>query len=550
MKKRIIALSLALIMVLSLLPAMTFAAASGVCGDDLTWELDASGELYIEGSGAMYDYTEEDKAPWSGDASTITSVILPDGLTHIGDRAFISMTKLTELDLPASLTSVGAFALNSCTGVTELALPDGLISIGDYGLASMAGLLKIAVPDGCALSEGAFSADVKLAAARLPADMTEIPANLFMGCIKLTDIEIPSGVTAIGSGAFSGCTVLAEITVPDKVESIGEGAFSGCIALTAVSLPESVRTLGASVFSGCTGLTSIRLPSGITEIPESTFAGCTSLKSVNIPAGVTAIGPYAFSACSDLTDVTLPEGLETIGEYAFFNCTSLTSVTIPKSVTSIGKNAFSYWAIFDIRPLSLTLYVYTDYAEQYCIENKLKYERITANVIRLAGSNRTKTAVEISKAGFEKADTVVLASGNDFPDALAGGPLAYALRAPILLVRGRLDDATREEIARLEAKKVVILGGELAVSKAVEEELAEKYEVERVAGQNRYKTAVAIAESSRRSEKPTEKKSKNTSLRRRTITRMRWPSAPWRPSKARPSSTSRKTADSSIRKII
>lgn len=494
MKKRITAFLLALVMLLSLMPLTALAAESGKCGDDLTWELDASGELYIEGSGAMYDYTEDEEAPWQGSASSITSVLLPEGLTHLGDRSLIALTKLEELELPTTLTSIGAYALNSCTALTELVLPEKLATIGEYGMASMAGLLKISLPEGCVPGTGAFSGDIKLASAVLPSDLTEIPENLFMGCVKLTDVEIPAGVTSIGAGAFSGDIVLAEIEIPDQVESVGEGAFSGCIALTDVNLPESVKTLETSVFSGCTGLVSAHLPSGLTEIPESTFAGCTALTTVNIPDNVTSIGAYAFSMCGDLAAVTLPEGLETIGDYAFFNCTSLSTLTIPKSVTSIGENAFAYLALIVIRPLDITLYVYTDYTEQYCIDNDLRYVRLTATIIRLAGSNRTKTAVEISKASFEKADTVVLASGNDFPDALAGGPLAYALNAPILLVRGKLDDATRGEISRLGAKKVIILGGEVAVGKAVEEELEKTYTVERIAGGNRFETAVKIAE--------------------------------------------------------
>ncbi|MFP3441662.1 cell wall-binding repeat-containing protein, partial [Pantoea sp. SIMBA_133] len=54
-------------------------------------------------------------------------------------------------------------------------------------------------------------------------------------------------------------------------------------------------------------------------------------------------------------------------------------------------------------------------------------------VERISGKDRYKTAIEVSKAGWEKSDTVVLARGDEYPDALAGAPLAYKYDAPILL---------------------------------------------------------------------------------------------------------------------
>src|SRR5690606_2671706 len=91
---------------------------------------------------------------------------------------------------------------------------------------------------------------------------------------------------------------------------------------------------------------------------------------------------------------------------------------------------------------------------------------------RLAGDDRYRTAVAISQEGWKSADTVVLATGADFPDALAGGPLAYQQNAPILLTRpASLFEATEKEIVRLKAKKVIILGSTTAVSKAVEKKL-------------------------------------------------------------------------------
>jgi putative cell wall-binding protein/predicted DNA-binding protein/phenylpyruvate tautomerase PptA (4-oxalocrotonate tautomerase family) len=115
---------------------------------------------------------------------------------------------------------------------------------------------------------------------------------------------------------------------------------------------------------------------------------------------------------------------------------------------------------------------------------------------RISGSTRFSTATEISKSGWETSDIVLLARGYDFPDALAGAPLAYQLDAPVLLTgKDSLSDETITELKRLKAKKVILLGGEAALSESVEKSLINmKLEVERIAGSNRFETASKIAE--------------------------------------------------------
>ncbi|WP_053216157.1 cell wall-binding repeat-containing protein [Guptibacillus hwajinpoensis] len=115
---------------------------------------------------------------------------------------------------------------------------------------------------------------------------------------------------------------------------------------------------------------------------------------------------------------------------------------------------------------------------------------------RLSGDNRYKTAIEISKDGWQDgADTVVLSRGYEFPDALAGAPLAYQLDAPILLTDDKiLTKETADEIKRLGAKKVIILGSNNAVRPAVEKELINKgLKTERIGGEDRFETAQLIA---------------------------------------------------------
>jgi len=115
---------------------------------------------------------------------------------------------------------------------------------------------------------------------------------------------------------------------------------------------------------------------------------------------------------------------------------------------------------------------------------------------RLAGDDRLATAIQIAETGFPTgADTVVLARADDFPDALAGVPLAYKLHAPILLTYPEsLDPRVLGEIRKLAPKTILILGGSGAISDSIATELQSLAEVKRLAGTNRYATAQAIAQ--------------------------------------------------------
>ncbi len=113
---------------------------------------------------------------------------------------------------------------------------------------------------------------------------------------------------------------------------------------------------------------------------------------------------------------------------------------------------------------------------------------------RLSGNSRYETAIDISSEGWDKADTVIIASGENYPDALAGTVLAKAYNAPILLTKkASLDAKVLAEIQRLGAKNVIILGGTAAVSQGVENNLSKCFSVSRIGGANRNDTAALVA---------------------------------------------------------
>lgn len=134
------------------------------------------------------------------------------------------------------------------------------------------------------------------------------------------------------------------------------------------------------------------------------------------------------------------------------------------------------------------------------VENELAQYATSGTVTRLSGENRYGTANAISARYETGPDYAFIATGANFPDALAGTALAGKHDSPLILVPGdRIPAGTATELARLAPRKIVVLGGEQAVSATLDAQLAQYAtadsadEVTRIAGSDRYSTSVAIA---------------------------------------------------------
>jgi putative cell wall-binding protein len=128
------------------------------------------------------------------------------------------------------------------------------------------------------------------------------------------------------------------------------------------------------------------------------------------------------------------------------------------------------------------------------VENALNAYATTGVVKRLGGADRYGTAVAISEEFGQMQGTMYVAAGMSFPDALAGAGAAGTAHAPLLLVpKDSLPDTVRQEILRLLTTKIVLLGGTGVVSAQVEAELNQLAPVTRIAGADRYQTAVNLS---------------------------------------------------------
>lgn len=212
----------------------------------------------------------------------------PEGITHIGESAFVGCNNLTTIVLTNGITHIGESAFVGCRNLKNIKFPDSLTHIG----------------------KSAFCGCEKITSISLPNGLTDIEEQAFLGCHNLSSIKLPNSITTIGTDAFSLCKCLSEITIPEKLTHISNGVFVGCENLTSISLPNSLTCIGDSAFYGCRGLTFIRLPSGLTHIGEKAFYDCLRLNRIYFPASLSHIGELAFKNCVSLSSIEIPYGSE------------------------------------------------------------------------------------------------------------------------------------------------------------------------------------------------------------------------------------------------
>ena len=338
--------NIALAMFMMLLMLLTAACAraeigSGTCGDNLTWRLDDEGTLTISGSGSMKNYTANSLAPWYGARGEIRQIVLEEGVTSIGFKAFQQCSGMMSVILPDSLKSIECAAFEGCSGLTSVTIPQSVTSIGDSAFSDCGSLTDVTFPDGLeSIGNDVFFNCSSLRCATIPENVKSMGEGIFFECSSLVNVTIPDSVTCIGGYTFYGCNSLTSITIPAGVTKIEEGAFQNCNSLTNVTIPAGVTSIGGSAFYGCSRLISVTIPAGVKMIEDWTFYGCSSLKRVTVPEGVTSIGSSTFERCSGITDIAIPAGVKAIENRTFYGCSGLKSVTIPEGVTRIGDGAF------------------------------------------------------------------------------------------------------------------------------------------------------------------------------------------------------------------
>ena len=208
-------------------------------------------------------------------------VVVPEGVTSIGNEAFYECSSLTSVTIPDGVMSIEDDAFRYCENLTSVTISDSVTSIGDRAFSSCSSLSSVTIPD----------------------SVTSIGDGAFSGCDDLAD---DSGLVIIRNVLHHCKESITSVTIPDGVTSIGDSAFEECRNLKNVTIPDSVTSIGNFAFRECRSLRSVTIPNGVTSIGESAFESCVKLMSVTIPDSVMSIEDFLFNECKKLNDFTCP----------------------------------------------------------------------------------------------------------------------------------------------------------------------------------------------------------------------------------------------------
>lgn len=201
---------------------------------------------------------------FSGD-NYLVSLKLPDGLAELPYGALESCFRLIDFDLPQGLKKISASALQFNQYLTHLDLPGGLREIEQLNFIGLFGLESLTLTD----ENEAFVLD-ETNGLLMTADGTRL-LRCFSDIVPQTEITLPDGVKTIDPFAFHYDYDVRKIILPEGVETIGAMAFAMCPNLTEIVVPASVVDIG--VLDGQTGRGGVvSFPRNVIVTPEGSPA--------------------------------------------------------------------------------------------------------------------------------------------------------------------------------------------------------------------------------------------------------------------------------------
>ena len=205
--------------------------------------------------------------PVVNECGKLETVILPEGIEHINQFAFMGSSNLKNIKLPESLKTIGWRAFEGCTSLKSINFPAGLESLGGEAFKG-SGLETVDMSmTSLALTEEIFQECKNLKSVKLSPTLKEIPRYAFGYCEALEYIDIPGSVTFIGNFAFVGCKSLKNVILPVSLQKMHEfGMFSGCTSLEEVIIPYGTKFIGGHAFENCTNLKAVYIPDTVTSI--------------------------------------------------------------------------------------------------------------------------------------------------------------------------------------------------------------------------------------------------------------------------------------------
>lgn len=351
----------------------------------------------------------------------LQSIVLPKGITTIGDDAFSYNTSLTSIKIPNTVTTIGKRAFRGCTNLTSIEIPDSVTYIGEHCFYDCNKLQKI----------------------KLSKKIQTINPYLLYGCSSLTEIKIPEGVKSIGYAAFSSCSKLTTITLPASLTSLSGAAIAKLNRLTEIKIADGNNSFkfengillskdGKTMYMALLTLTEINVPNGVVSIVEDTLSGSSATKII-LPDTVSSnLSGTVFNGMNKLSTIelsstsknlklvdgnlysydgkrfikymgtskifTVPEGVETLCPGCITK--SMTTLNLPSTLKVI--DGWSLTGVSGVKLLNIPASVTTMYTYSFSADTKL----------RVAEGNSTYKSIDdvliLNKAGTK----VMMANRN------------------------------------------------------------------------------------------------------------------------------------------
>ena len=325
-----------------------------------------SGDLQIPATvthdGTVYQVTGINSSAFRGIGNqsngNLTSVVIPESVTSIGNAAFMFCTSLTNIVVPNSVTTIGYQAFQGCGQLESVTLGSGLTSISflvfDECTALNSIICHAATPpsifDITFTSQNYSNATLYVPKASKSAYESDTYWKEFANIVGLSyDFMvngiyyniIDDGIVAVTYKDTNYNTYSGSVYIPSSVAyndhvytvaSIDESAFRDSENLTSVTIPSTINIMGVDAFKGCAGLTRVNI--------TSLYDWCNIKFMYNSDSNPLTHAHHLYLYGTEVTNLTVPDGIQGLGDFAFYRDEGLTSVTVANSVTSMGWSAF------------------------------------------------------------------------------------------------------------------------------------------------------------------------------------------------------------------
>ena len=479
--------------------------------------------------------------------TSLKSIVIPEGIKEIGYETFKACVAAETITIPSGVTTIGDGAFSACRSVKTITIPDTVTNIDNWAFAECWALESITIP-GSVTTVGDYAFQECKALTSVTFEKGEECATTigklsFCKCEKLATVTLSETVKSITEQAFTWCPSITNLTLKEGLEEIGDNAFCDSESLETVTIPKSVTNIGVSVFPSHSDECKLKIlcyndtAGEIFAKREKHDFELLDVEHVEAVAPTCTVdGNIEYWTCGDKyysdavadTEITKEDTVDKAKGHSFEDKWTVTKpatctqtgteervCTVCQGKEDGGKETREVKATGHKFPADWTITKQPSVATPgkktlVCTVcgGKEKDGAKTETIAKLSkdrvyGTNRFETSQKIAqKLKEEKSNaafqSIIIASGADFADALSASYLAKVKNAPILLVANKATSVLSSTVDYVKKNAVAkatiyIVGGSAVVPDSLANSLKSAgYTIKRIYGKNRYDTNIAV----------------------------------------------------------